>query len=118
MAKPQSYATRGDYARQLREQLGISQPQLAERCDVSERTIRDIEKGRGASAATLLVVAEKLRLPSWHDLLTDEERSHFPGDPAPASAAIVAYPAAVQVPLPVSRLFQLPSVVADFTGRE
>jgi hypothetical protein len=80
--KPQSYATKGEYARQLRNRLGLSQEQAGDQWHIAVRTIRAVETGRGASAATLLTMASKLGLSSWHDLLTDEERSRLFGDTA------------------------------------
>src|SRR5436305_1857096 len=75
--KPQSYATKGDFARGLRDKLGLGQADAAQKWRLSERTIRDVEAGRGASAATLRTLAEALRLPNWHDLLTDEEQAQL-----------------------------------------
>lgn len=113
--KPLSYSTNGDFARRSREQLGLSQAKFAGKCRLSERTIRDIESGLGASSAAIQFVASQLNLPNWHDLLTDRERSRFPGI---STASSVPSPTPAQVQPVVNRLFQLPSVVADFTGRE
>ncbi len=115
--RPSSYTTKGDYARQLRDQLGLSQVELATNCDLSQRTIREVETGAGGSADTLRRVAEHLGLSNWHDLLADEERSRFSRDPG-VPPSVVPIPTPVSSPSGASRLFQLPSVVADFTGRE
>ena len=113
--KPLSYSTNGDFARRSREQLGLSQAKFAAKCSLSERTIRDIESGLGASSAAIQFVASQLNLPNWHDLITDRERSRFPGNPTVTPVSIS--PTAPVRPI-VNRLFQLPSIVADFTGRE
>jgi tetratricopeptide (TPR) repeat protein/predicted ATPase len=61
-------------------------------------------------------VADNLKLSSWCELLTDKERESLDIvlPPNPESDKDRAF----SRPAPLSRLFQLPAAIADFTGRE
>lgn len=74
--KKQRHKTKGEYARSLRERLGWSQEKAAESWDISVRTIREVESGRGATAKILQIIADKFQIP-WHNLLTDKVRARL-----------------------------------------
>jgi hypothetical protein len=76
--RPHTYATNGDLVRRLRKQRGFpSQEKAATEWEIGVRTLRDIETGIGASVATLVELAKRLKLASWHDLLSDEGRERL-----------------------------------------
>lgn len=74
--KGQTYRTNGDYARQERVRLGLTRAVAADKWDIGERTLGNVESGAGASAGILQTIAKQLKL-SWYDLLTDEERTRL-----------------------------------------
>ncbi|MCC9600964.1 helix-turn-helix domain-containing protein [Stieleria sp. JC731] len=66
----------GELIRHFRHQAGLSQQELAERCDCSERLIRKAEQGGNCSANSLTVIAKNL---STKDLkLVAEDLKSFP----------------------------------------
>ncbi len=115
--KSRTFRTNGDAARLAREAAGFTQSDAAFEWEISERTIRDIETGKGASNTKIKVFAEKCGITNWHDLLADDEKARLRAA-SPAPQPVSAAPHAPEpAPHVVSRLFQLPGVVADFTGR-
>ena len=50
----------GDRARSFRIRQGLEQAEVAERAGVSDRTVRNLEQGRGSSVETLLRVMKAL----------------------------------------------------------
>jgi DNA-binding XRE family transcriptional regulator len=84
--KSRSYRTNRDIARRARGKTGLTQTEAAVEWEIGERTIRDIESGKGASAPTLKLFAQKCGLNDWHDLLEEEEEN------APAMASTEALP--------------------------
>jgi DNA-binding XRE family transcriptional regulator len=75
--KPRTYRTNGDAARRAREAAGFTQAAAAEEWEIGERTIRDIESGRGASTTKIRIFAEKCGLKRWHDLLAEDEKQRL-----------------------------------------
>lgn len=59
----------GEQVRSLRLQADVSQGTLAERADVSEVTIRNLESGKGSSLATLVKVTRALGRQDWLEQL-------------------------------------------------
>lgn len=59
----------GEQVRSLRLRADVSQATLAERADVSEVTIRNLESGRGSSLATLVKVTRALGRQDWLEQL-------------------------------------------------
>src|SRR6185437_10778652 len=120
--KRPSYEPNEDYAKWLRERSGKSKEDFAHDCNCGESTWRKMEAGRPVDADSLKAIAAKLGL-HWHDLLSEAERKRLGiGEP---SASPFTYPAVPTNPasassasLLASRLFQLPAVLSDFTGRE
>jgi transcriptional regulator with XRE-family HTH domain len=118
-----SYEPDKEYAQQLRAQSGLSVVDFAAKCSCGETTWRKMEAGERVDADTLRAIAEKLKL-HWHDLLSEAERKRLgvgqqsavprtpPAGPPPSAAL------GSTASLPGSRLFQLPPVPPDFTGRE
>lgn len=78
----------GQQVRRLRLQADMSQATLAERADVSEPTIRNLEAGKGSSLATIIRVTRALGRQDWLEelsppieispiqMLRDREREH------------------------------------------
>jgi hypothetical protein len=118
--KRPSFEPNKAYAKWLREQSGRSVVDFASCCGCGESTWRKMEAGERVDAETLRVVAEKLKLPHWHDLLSESERKLF-GNEAASRYHFAQLPLPSNLPSRSpfkSYLFQLPAVVADFTGRE
>lgn len=59
----------GQQVRRLRLQADMSQRTLAERADVSDVTIRNLEAGKGSSLATLIKVTRALGRQDWLEQL-------------------------------------------------
>jgi len=119
--KRPSYEPDKDFVRRLREQSGKSVFEIAKDCDCGERTWRNMEAGIRVDAETLKVVATKLKLPHWHDLLSDAERKLLGLGPriAPLGNAPAPIPGpSATASVRTSHLFQLPAVLTDFTGRK
>ncbi|HEX4606922.1 MAG TPA: NB-ARC domain-containing protein [Urbifossiella sp.] len=113
-----SYTPNSELVRRLREESGLSIVDYADRCGIGEKTLRKILAGEPVDFGTLDKMAGKLRLTHWHELLAAEERAKFaPALSSPADAPTAPAPVAATTPPAVSRLFQLPAMVADFTGR-
>ncbi|MGH7173850.1 MAG: NB-ARC domain-containing protein [Gemmataceae bacterium] len=121
--KRPSYEPNKDYAKQLREKSGLSVVDFAKECHCGETTWRKMEEGERVDAETLRTIAERLKL-HWYELLSAAARKRlgvgqpsaapwtFPAGPPPSAALASA------ASLLGSRLFQLPPVPPDFTGRE
>jgi hypothetical protein len=75
-----------------------------------------MEEGERVGGGTLQAIADKLRIP-WHDLLSEAERKRLDLGQLSAGPKAGAAPTSA-VALPVSRLFQLPPIPSEFTGRE
>jgi tetratricopeptide (TPR) repeat protein/transcriptional regulator with XRE-family HTH domain len=105
----------GGLLRQLRDQAGLTQDELAEAARVSQRAISDLERGINATArkdtATLLAGALGLDGPA-RQLFVDAARGRAPADEALAAAA--GDPATGSAAV-TSRT--LPRDIAAFTGR-
>lgn len=120
--KRPSFEPNKEYAEQLRAQTGLSVVDFAAKCHCGETTWRKVESGEPVDADTLQGIAERLKL-HWHDLLSEAERKRLglgqpsagprkpPDGPPPSTEPISV------APRPGSRLFQLPPVPSDFTGR-
>jgi NB-ARC domain len=121
--KRPSYEPNKDYAKLLREQSGLGGVDFAAKCGCGETTWRKMEEGERVAGVTLQAIAAKLKV-HWHELLSEAERKRLgvgqPGaDPwtPPVGPPPSAAPASA-ASLLGSRLFQLPPVPPDFTGRE
>jgi tetratricopeptide (TPR) repeat protein/transcriptional regulator with XRE-family HTH domain len=112
-----TYKPKVEFFQRLRERRGLSIVDLAAECGVGERTMRKLLNGEPVESGVLDKVAGKLRVPRWHHLVADEDQHRLSDAPAepPAEPSEGTKPPA---PAVVSRLFQLPAAVADFTGRE
>jgi transcriptional regulator with XRE-family HTH domain len=99
----------GGLLRGWRHQQLLAQEQLAERCGLSVRTIRNLEAGRvrRPRAATVRMLAKGLQLAGW-------EREQFEAAGRPASP--VGQPAVPPSPDDTASR-QLPPGIADFGGR-
>jgi len=118
-----SYEPDKEYAKQLRAQTGLSIVDFAAKCDCGETTWRKMEAGERVDGDTLQGIAERLKLP-WHDLLSQAERERLgigqriaASSTSPAGLSPSAEPKSA-ASLCGSRVFQLPLVPSDFTGRE
>jgi transcriptional regulator with XRE-family HTH domain len=65
-------ATLGDHLRRLRIDSGITQEQLADRADLSVKSVRALETGRGSKLSTLIRVLRVLDRDDWLDALHPE----------------------------------------------
>ncbi|HTZ27510.1 MAG TPA: tetratricopeptide repeat protein, partial [Streptosporangiaceae bacterium] len=105
----------GGLLRQLRDQAGLTQDELAEAARVSQRAISDLERGVNATArkdtATLLAGALGLDGPA-RQLFVDAARGRAPADEALAAAGNAWAGSAAMA----SRT--LPRDIAAFTGRQ
>jgi transcriptional regulator with XRE-family HTH domain/tetratricopeptide (TPR) repeat protein len=101
----------GDLVRDLRQRMGLTQEQLAQKTGLSARHVRDIESGRTARprAGTVLLLADAFGL-------SDTERERFWPAVASAGGEARRAPAA---PRPAGAVTpaQLPPDVNGFTGR-
>jgi hypothetical protein len=106
----------------LIEQSGKSIVDFADQLDCGETTLRKLLYGSPVAAQTLKDIAEKLKM-QWHDLLSDSEKKRIgiePIDVVPSNPSVQPTPATgPPMPLPpfANRLFQLPAMLPDFTGR-
>jgi len=106
----------GGLLRQLRDQAGLTQDELAEAARVSQRAISDLERGVNATARkdTALLLAGALALDGpARELFVDAARGRAPADEALAAAAGDAGTGSAAV---ASRT--LPRDTAAFTGRQ
>jgi transcriptional regulator with XRE-family HTH domain len=62
----------GDHLRRLRIDSGITQEQLADRADLSVKSVRALETGRGGKLSTLIRVLRVLDRDDWLDTLHPE----------------------------------------------
>lgn len=121
--KRPSFEPNAAYLRHRHQLSGKSLVDFAYDCDCAESTLRKMLDSQPVDGQTLKDVASKLKLDTWHDLLSDAERNRMGLPPAGAFApAEIANQPASQVsknsssPLSL-HLFQLPAVLTDFTGR-
>jgi tetratricopeptide (TPR) repeat protein/transcriptional regulator with XRE-family HTH domain len=104
----------GGLLRQLRDEAGLTQDELAEAAQVSQRAISDLERGVNATARkdTAVLLAEALGLDGpARELFVAAARGRAPAGEALAAAASGAGSAAA-----ASRT--LPHDIAAFTGRQ
>lgn len=103
----------------LMDQAGMGIVDYARDLGCGETTLRKLLAGEKVVAETLRVVADKLKT-HWHSLLSEAERKRIGVDqPAPGAPLPGPTPSASPLmPALSSRLFQLPAVLPDFTGRE
>lgn len=109
----------GALVRAHRSRTGLTQEEVAERCGVSARSIREIEHGRRRPyPRTMRLLAEALELsdPEREQLLASGREPAGPGGLA-APAGLAAPPAERPPVRGWSPLCQLPPDIADFTGR-
>ncbi len=71
----------GKAVRAARKQQRLTQAELAQRSDVSENTIRNLETGKGSTLGSLIRVTRSLDMLDWIDTLTP---------PAPAVSPLEA----------------------------
>jgi transcriptional regulator with XRE-family HTH domain len=106
----------GGLLRQLRDQAGLTQDELAEAAQVSQRAVSDLERGINATArkdtAVLLAGALGLDGPA-RELFVAAARGRAPADKALAAAAREAGAGSAAA---ASRT--LPRDIAAFTGRQ
>ena len=99
--------------RQLRNEVRLTQEELAEAAGLSPRSVSDLERGvnRTAHKDTALLLAGALGLPDpVRELFVAAARGR-----APAAEVLTARDAAAAVPVPAART--LPRDIASFTGR-
>lgn len=96
----------GDSVRQARLASEVAQADLADRADVSLKTIGNLEHGRGSSLSTLIRVAQAL---GRTDLLEGLTRPTPVIDPPPPVAAVVDKSRADNSAYPRSRRWRPPS---------
>ncbi len=95
----------GDSVRQARLASEVAQAEVADRADVSLKTIGNLEHGRGSSLSTLIRVAQALGRTDLLEGLTQPTPVTEQGPPPNKPSA----PAAGPVPHPRSRRWRAPS---------
>jgi|HubBroStandDraft_5_1064220.scaffolds.fasta_scaffold00599_13 tetratricopeptide (TPR) repeat protein/transcriptional regulator with XRE-family HTH domain len=107
----------GEFLRARRRAVGLSQEELAERSELSVRSVSDLERGRTAHphprSARMLADALGLTSPDRETFLAVAATGSCPGPETAELAAIAAAPTAARAAVPR----QLPVDVCHFTGR-
>ncbi|MEM9200209.1 MAG: helix-turn-helix transcriptional regulator [Actinomycetota bacterium] len=63
----------GETVRRRRLRTGMTVAEVAERAEVSQKTVANLEHGRGSTLNTLIKVLRALDAESWLDSLTPDE---------------------------------------------
>src|SRR5262245_39692409 len=77
----------GKRLKELREQAGLTQQQLAERACVGQRTVSHLEQGREPVWSTLLALSEALGVPCTAFLEKPQEQGKTPKGRPPKRSA-------------------------------